>query len=193
MKVSKSIRNRLILFGYKEKEGYTKPQVLGPNIYGSCNVYLSYLSSFYSPLNCHTPSSKMFCSRPHHKSMGSLNHNNSSSKRQRPAPDNTFRRELFPSAHIRSVNNFTKQEQRQRGYHEFEDGNQRRLIKRQNDNYTPSYMYRHHNANRPPTGVDMALGLNGFQNLSVTDAPVRTPTTLMPMEGQGKLIKNVHN
>ena len=72
--------------------------------------------------------------RPHHKSLGSLHR-----------VDNTFRRELLPSAHFRTCNNFAKQEQLQRGYHEFEDGNQRRLIKRQqSDSYQgsrPRYRY----------------------------------------------------
>ena len=67
-------------------------------------------------------------SRPHHKSTGSLNHHR--------AVDNTFRQQqLLPSTHFRACHHFAKQERLQRGYHEFEDGNQRRLIKRQNDTY----------------------------------------------------------
>ena len=45
---------------------------------------------------------------------------------------------------------------------------------------SPSLRYSARNttpSNRPPTGIDLALGLNGFQRLTF-DKPARTPTTL---------------
>jgi len=35
---------------------------------------------------------------------------------------------------------------------------------------------------RPPTGVDLALGLNGYDKLPASAGPSRLPSTLQPLE-----------
>ncbi|XP_059084546.1 calponin homology domain-containing protein DDB_G0272472-like isoform X2 [Tigriopus californicus] len=109
--------------------------------------------------------------RPHHKSVGHI------------PLDNRFQKEPLHLAQTRNCCDFARQNQIQRMYQEFEVANQRRLVRRA-DSYEPVLSSRRQrsignaaHSYRPATGVDLALGLNGYQSVSFPHPP-RIPSTL---------------
>ena len=115
--------------------------------------------------------------------------------------DNTFHCDSgLPPARVqlRHCHNYVRELDRLRQFTEFEASNQKRLMRRQyfaDSEATKAPLYSQGSSSftiRPPTGVDLALGLSGYDKLG-NDLPPshkqRPPCTLQPLKDEDEEMK----